>query len=134
MKTIAITALCVLVAGCATTDVQPLTQSSFKIATTAAPACGPSGARKVANKAASIEVIKRGHDRFIYANSAQDSFNSGGAYYGGIYGSYTSFQQGLVVQLVPRGDPRYHDALSARQMLGPEWQQIVAEGVSNTCT
>jgi hypothetical protein len=40
----------------------------FKVATQAAPACGRSGACKVANQAAAIEVIKRAGDKFIFVD------------------------------------------------------------------
>ena len=33
-----------------------------------------------------------------------------------------------------QGDPQFNDSLSARQQLGPKWQEIVATGVPNTCT
>lgn len=121
--------------GCASTDVQPLTATSFAISTTAAPACGSSGARKVANQAAAIEVIKRGGDRFVFVSQNAESQISGVNInpYAGLQ-VYRSNNQGLVVQMLSKGQPGYKNSLSARQILGPDWQSIVAQGVPMTCT
>lgn len=122
-------------AACATTDVQPLTATSFMVSTTAAPACGPSGARKVANQAAAIEVIKRGGDRFIFVSQNSDSRVTGATLnpYVGLQ-VQRSNDQGLVVQMIGKGQPGYNNSLSAKQILGPDWQALVAEGVPTTCT
>lgn len=123
------------VSACATTDIQPLTATSFKIATTAAPACGPSGARMVANQAAAIEVIKRGGDRFVFVSENTSSQLTGLSYsaYTGLQ-TYNSNSQGLVVQMLSKGQRGYSNGLSARQTLGANWQEVVAKGIPNTCT
>ena len=123
-----------LLAACATTDIQPLSATSFKVATEAAPACGRSGARKVANQAAAIEVIRRGGDKFIFIGEDTGSRVTGMTYnaYAG-FQTYNSNEQGLVVQMVAKGQSGYNDALSARQILGPDWQAIVADGIPATC-
>lgn len=128
-------ALAAMLAGCAQTDIQPLTRTSFKVATSAAPACGPSGARRVANQAAAIEVINRGGDRFVFVGD-----QSGSRMTGMTYNAYTGFEtynthdQAMVVQMVQKGDGNYNDALSAREILGPEWQQKVSDGIPDTCS
>lgn len=124
----------VLVSACAETDIQPLTRTSFKVATEAAPSCGRSGARELANKAAAIEVIRRGGDRFIYLDERTGSRVSGVSYnaYTG-FQTYNSNEQFLVVQMTPRGHPQHSNSLSARQLLGPDWEAIVQEGIPNTC-
>lgn len=124
-----------LLTACASTDIQPLSATSFKVATEAAPACGRSGARKVANQAAAIEVIQRGGDRFIFIGESTDSRTTGvsyNQYYG--FQTYNSNEQGLIVQMVSKGQPGFADSLSAKQLLGADWQAIVAKGVPNTCT
>ena len=126
---------CATLVACAQTDIQPLTATSFMVATEAAPACGRTGARKVANQAAAIEVIRRGGDKFIFVSQ-----NTGSRTTGASYNAYTGFQtynsneQGLVVQMVERGDKDYGNALSARQVLGENWEEKVSKGVPNTCT
>ena len=134
-KMFIVAAFGITLVGCASTDVQPLTATSFAISTTAAPACGASGARKVANQAAAIEVIKRGGDRFVFVSQNSGSQVSGVNLdpYAGLQ-IYRSNSQGLVVQMLSRGEPGYNNSLSAKTILGPEWESIVAQGVPATCT
>lgn len=135
IKSYALVTAGLLLSACATTDIQPLSATSFKVATEAAPACGRTGARKVANQAAAIEVIQRGGDKFVFLGENTDSRVTGMTYnqYAG-FQTYNSNEQGLVVKMLSKGEPGYNDALSARQLLGADWQTIVAEGIPNTCT
>lgn len=110
-------------AACATTEVQPLTKSSFKVATRAAPACGAAGARNVAFRTAAVEVIRRGHDLFVIKGDTT-----------GYDGWSGVNQQGMVVQLVDPRSRDARDALSARETLGADWQTAVQEGTPITCT
>lgn len=119
-----------LVTGCAETSVQPMSRDTFKVTTHAAPACGPTGARNLAFKAAAIEVVRKGADKFVIA---QDSTGSG--LQGDIFnGMYTNYNQGMVVRLIPEGSAEARNALSAREILGANWQEIVSKGVPNTCS
>lgn len=111
--------------GCASTDIQPMTKSSFKVATHAAPACGPHGARQVANQAAAIEVINRGGDKFIFASDQSSSRPVGGGHHAN--------DQDMIVQMVSPGDPRINEALSAREILGVRWKEKIAKGFPSTC-
>jgi hypothetical protein len=134
-KFLAVGLLASVLVGCAQTDIQPLTQTSFMVSTRAAPACGPTGARTVANKAAAIEVIQRGGDRFVFGDSRTGSQLTGLS-----YNAWTGVQaqnvhnQSLMVQMVDRNHPQYADSFSARELLGPEWQKAVTDGVPNTCS
>ncbi|MGO4917594.1 hypothetical protein [Pseudogemmobacter sp. W21_MBD1_M6] len=110
-------------AACATTSIQPLTQDSFKVATNAAPACGPQGARNVAFQTAAIEVIRKGGDLFIIAG---DSTNYDG--WSGVS------EQGMVVKMIDRKSGDASNALSAREILGANWQELVQKGAPTTCT
>lgn len=123
------------ISACAQTSVQPLSQNTFKIATTAAPACGAQGARQVAFKAAAIEVIKQGGDRFIILGDQAGSQVTGGTFnpYGG-YTVFSSNNQDMIVRILSQSDVEYSNGLSARTILGPDWQAIVSEGIGNTCT
>lgn len=115
-----LTALAVVVglalSACAATDVQPLSASSFKVVSRTAGACGRSGARKMANQIAAVEVIKRGGDKFVFVSDQAGRQ-----------------EQSLVVQMLRLGDAGYSDALSARSVLGSNWQEIVSKGIPNTC-
>lgn len=109
-------------AGCAQTTIQPMAKDTFKVATQAAPACGPNGARNVAFKSASIEVIRRGHDKFIIAGDAGNSdFWSG------------NHKQDMVVKIVPEGSREAANALSAREQLGSNWREALEKGAPTTC-
>ncbi|SCX87621.1 hypothetical protein [Paracoccus tibetensis] len=111
-----------LVTACAQTSIQPMSKDTFKVATQAAPACGPNGARNVAFKSASVEVIRRGHDKFVLAGDSHNSdFWSG------------NHKQDMVVRVVPEGSPEAKNALSAREQLGDNWQEVVAKGAPTTC-
>lgn len=128
-----------IVAACARTDVQPLSQNTFSVSTRAAPVCGASGARVVANQVAAIEVIKRGGDRFVFLSDQSGSSVTGVTYnpYLGPYGGFgvnRSNDQYLMVRMLKPGEAGFSEALSARQILGPEWQVIVAEGTPTSCT
>lgn len=119
--------------ACAETSVQPLTQTSFKIST-ATSDCGRQGARDIAFKAAAVEVIKRGGDRFIIVGDQSGSELAGGFFtgYGG-FQTYNNNLQDIVVQMIQKGDATYGNALSARQTLGADWSEIVAKGIPQTC-
>lgn len=120
---LAFIAIFALLAGCATTEIQPLTQTSFKVSTRAAPACGAAGARNVAFRTAAVEVIRRGHDLFIISGDST-----------GYDGWSGTNQQGMIVQLIKPRSANAKNALSARQTLGADWQNIVQEGSPITCT
>lgn len=123
--------------GCAFTDVQPITATSFRVSTEGAPVCAASATRNVAFQAGAIEVIKRGGDRFIVVGN-QSGQSSGGAIYnpyvgGGIVTPMSRTNEDVIIQMLSPGDPGYDNGLSARQVLGADWEAIVAGGTSNTC-
>jgi hypothetical protein len=116
-------------AACTQTNVQPMARDTFRVSTNAAPACGPTGARNVAFKAAAIEVIRKGGDSFIIERDSTDSGMQGDIF----TGMYTNYSQGMVVRMIPESSREASNALSAREVLGANWQTIVSEGVPNTC-
>ncbi len=96
--------------------------------------CGAKGTRQIAFREAAIEVIKRGADRFVVVGDQSRSAVTGGIFttYGG-FDTYGTNTQDMVIQIVQKGDARFHDSLSARQTLGPDWQEIVTKGPSDSC-
>lgn len=112
-----------VLSACAQTTVQQMSRDTFKVDTSAAPACGPSGARNVAFKAAAIEVIRKGGDKFILADDRTDMDGWSGTH-----------AQGMIVKMIPEGSREAGNALSARQTLGGNWQEIVQKGVPMTCS
>jgi len=105
--------------ACAYSSVQDMSRSTFQVSTTTAPICGKSGAAKVASKLAAIDVIKRGGDRFLLA--ASDNSKSFGGFAAGIPISRNT--RGIVVKMLEPTDPDYEDGLSAREVLGDNWEK-----------
>lgn len=119
----------------------------------AAPACGSAGAAKVAAKSAAIETIRAGYERYIIVGSqAQNnvsvsqmpgSFQTSGTYGGGSYNATSTYIPGptivsgshdraLSVVMFKPSDAGFESALDAKQQLGPEWPDLVKNGV-RTC-
>ena len=48
-------------------------------------------------------------------------------------GFHQNFSQGMVVKMIPEGSREAANALSARETLGADWQELVAKGTPNTC-
>lgn len=143
--------------ACAGAQVTRTSANTMIIDAAAAPACGSLGAAKVASKAAAIETIKAGFDRYIIMGGSSANNvsvtqgpgmvqTSGNMSYGRGYGTYNStstyypgapiysgsHDRSLTVIMFKNGDQGYNDALDARSTLGPEWADIVKSGVS-TC-
>lgn len=150
--------LTLALAGCASTSVTPVSKNQIIISTSAAPACGTSGAAKVASQMAAVETIRRGYQRFVilgaqrqnnvqavaappmystttgtftgYGNTVygntRTNYYGGGVYYVG------SNDADLAVLLLNPGDASYSQGIDAKRELGPEWQEMVENGI-NTC-
>lgn len=110
------------ITACATSSIQPMSQDTFKVATSAWSACKPEGARDVAFQTAAVEVLRRGADKFILVGDATSSdFWSG------------THDQSMIVRIIPDDSPEARNALSARDQLGAAWQEIYAKGTPETC-
>jgi len=155
VKALILTLLALALMGCARSSVMPLAQDTVQISSRAAPVCGRSGSKEVAFQRAAVETIRRGYDRFLilggesqtdirvvgymptnaqttgtatataHGNSATAYGSSTTTVTGGapIYGG--SHHQDLVVKMFRDGDPVGANALEARQVLGPGWQDAV---------
>lgn len=119
------------VTACTSASVENRTATSFEVVASAAPICGLSN-KEYADHAAAIEVIKRGGDKFVYADSKSVSNRVPSVSNGVItYNTYT--KRTGIVQMVDDNHPDYDHALSARKVLGANWQEIVKKGPSRTC-
>lgn len=116
--------------SCAETSVTAMSRDTFKVQTNAAPACGPTGARNLAYKAAAIEVIRKGGDLYIIGGDSSDTGMTGDIF----SGMYQNYAQGIVVRMIDNNSNEAKNALSARETLGANWQELVAKGVPQTCT
>jgi hypothetical protein len=157
MKSSISLAFCLLLGSCANSSAIRVSQDTAIIKTSAAPVCGSVGAAKVAQKQAAIETIKAGYDRYVIVGAASANnvyaTQSPGSYqtYGTVnsYGNYgtvnatTTYTPGptiyhgthdlsLGIKMFKDGQPGSSQALSAREMLGPKWEEIVKKGVM-TC-
>jgi hypothetical protein len=147
----AVAAAGIAVAGCASTNVTPVTQDAFLVSTSAAPACGRQGAQKVALQNAAAETLRRGYDKFIIVGAQSSSdvrivgvtptysvTNVYGQTYGStfsgvaqtntfggdpIYGG--SHGQDYAVRMFRYADPLAANAIDARGELGPDWKEKV---------
>jgi hypothetical protein len=148
----------IFISACAHTNVTPLSQNQFILSTSAAPACGKTGAGKVAVKMAAVETLRRGYPRFMVLGvnnknnvsvvQTQPTYsNTNGTYtvqgnqiignttttYGGggplITGSHDA---DLHVVMLKKGDKGFSNAIDSKVLLGENWQKNVANGIQ-TC-
>jgi len=149
--------------NCVRTGVMPLSANTIQISVSAAPACGAAGAQQIAAKDAAVATLQNGFDGFIIlSGEAQNNvhvvgftpvqsqtYSTATAYgssgmataYGSSSTTYSggqpiiggSHDQLIIVQMFHSGDPGAENALSARALLGPNWQQIVAKGFPRNC-
>lgn len=139
--------------ACARGEAVRTSANTMIIQTGAAPVCGGAGALKVSQQLAAIETIKAGYDRYIITSGqAQNnvtvsqmpgSYNTTATYGGGMYQGRTTYQPGptivagshdqvISVVMFREGEPGAQQAISAREILGPEWPEKVKSGV-RTC-
>jgi len=153
-----------VVSACARTSVMPLAGNTYQITVSAARFCGAAGAEKLASHDAALATLQSGFDSYmILDGQAQDNvgvvgytpviantYDTATAYgspgmataYGSSTTSYSggtpiiagTHDQEIVVRMFHSGDPDAENAIPARAMLGPDWQEAVAKGFPRTCT
>jgi hypothetical protein len=155
MRRIFVFAAALILGACARSSTIPLSADTFQLLTSAAPVCGTAGAQTVAVRRAAIETINRGFDKFVILNAAAANNvrvagytpvqpHTTGAVYGNTMTATTTYSggypivagthdQGLIVKMFKNDDPHGGNAISARGMLGPKWQEVVQEGAATTC-
>ena len=119
------------IAACTSAKIEDRTTTSFYVEAKSAPACGMSD-KEYMDRASAIEVIKRGGDRFVYLDSESVS-RSNVVPMGGYISYQTETKRIGTVQMLGSDQPAPAHALSARRILGPEWEAVVAEGLGPTC-
>lgn len=151
------------IGGCTRTAVMPVADNTFEITASAAPVCGAAGAQAVVSRDAAIATLKNGFDSYmILDGQSQDNvgvigytpviahtYGTATAYGSpGIataYGSSTTtysggvpliagtHDQAIIVRMFHASDPDAGNAIPARNVLGPNWKNIVAKGFPLTC-
>jgi hypothetical protein len=155
MRRLVAVAAALTLCACARSSTMPLSADTFQLITSAAPVCGQAGAQGVAVRRAAIETINRGFDKFVILDAAAANnvrvagytpvqAHTTGAVYGNTMVATTTYSggypivagshdQGLVVKMFRNADPSGANALSARGMLGPKWEEAVKESAATTC-
>lgn len=120
-----LTVLTLAITSCAQTQAIRMSGDTMMIQTSGAAACGVQGSMKVAEKMAAIETLRAGYERYqILTGGTQ---NSGSTFMNG------TNDVALNVKMFKKGEHGYKNAISAKEVLGPDWQKLVASGV-NTCS
>lgn len=155
-KAAIVLALMTLLSGCAETQAIRTSSDTLIIHTSAAPSCGVQGALSVAQKMAAIETIRAGYDAYvIFDSDAQNNVTTEtlpGSYHtngfataGNGYATYnatTTYQPGptiyngsneaaLHIKMFKKGQKNYTKAIPAREVLGSDWQELVANGIDS---
>lgn len=155
MRRLVLFLLPLIVTGCAQTDTMRVSANEIIVNTSAAPICGGAGAARVAQKMAAIETIRAGYDRYIILNASRSndvrviqtpgqyhtmgtisprgSFNATTTYSPGPTFVAGGHDQSIAVRMFKNGQTGAAGALSARDMLGPKWPELVKHGVA-TCS
>jgi hypothetical protein len=121
-------------AACASVSTIPLSKDTFQITSSAPGACGADGAQKVAFQQAAAETIRRGYDSFVVVTTDRQSQLESASIWGGSANYGHSYSQGLTVKMYRDGDPLGGQAISARETLGPKWQEAIKAESSYSCT
>lgn len=150
----AMLSVAVAVSACTSSNTVRTSADTAIVKTRAAPICGGAGAARVAQLQAAIETIRAGYDRYVIvdgasANNVQvgnapGTFRTTGVVHGNVYSGTTTYQPGIpiirgthdqafAIRIFRDSDPGAGQALSARQTLGPKWQEMVKAGRVNTC-
>jgi hypothetical protein len=120
--------------ACASVSTIPLSKDTFQITSNAVGACGPGGAQKVAFQQAAAETIRRGYDSFQIMGTDRQSQLETASIWAGATNYGHSYSQGLTVKMYHDGDPSGAQAISARETLGPKWQEAIKTESSYSCT
>ncbi|MFN9356908.1 MAG: hypothetical protein ACK6A4_08865 [Alphaproteobacteria bacterium] len=146
----AIFAAAVVLSACVRTSVMQVSQNQVVITAEAAPACGKGGSQQAAQEAAAIETIKRGYQRFIILEvgsennvrvvrtpptTATTTTGPGGTatttFTGGSTIATGTHDTSIRIVMLNPCDQGFYKVLDARQVLGPDWEKKVQEGVKS---
>lgn len=139
--------VCTALVACAHSSTMQLDANTVAVTVSAAPVCGITGAQRIAYEDAAIQTLRLGFDRFVIVGArGQDSLAGviNGPVTASTYGSTTTVSGGLstlvsrhrqqlIVRMFHDGDPMAGRAVSAKLVLGPNWQKKVQNGAPSTC-
>ncbi len=159
MRSASVLLAALLLSACASAETIRLSQNEILIKASVDPDCGSSEAAKMASRTAAVETLRAGFDRYVVigeqsSNNVQyvqqpgsyqttstvksngyggGTVNSTSTYVPGPTLAMGSYNQDLRIHMFRDGEPGSEYALSAREVLGPDWQKLVANGVSTVC-
>lgn len=122
--------LAIALAACSKTNVVPLSADSIRVAVDAIPACGSTGAQKLAVDTAAVATVRRGFDRFAIVSFSERSDASGVFTSPGFAGIARRHRSAIQVKLFRHGAAGSEQTIDARLHLGPDWAKKVKNGVS----
>ena len=139
--------LTVILTGCARTSTLPLAADRIEITVRVAPTCSRDDADRLALQEAAAETIRAGFESFIVIDTGGGDHISGHTPMTArktLYGSSatTTVSGGApivarrripTIRMFHAGESEGETALSARTVLGADWQTIVTKSVPNTC-
>ena len=79
---------------------------------------------------AGVETIRRGYDKYVLLDHGTGSVITGVNQYGQVS---RAGKGSVIVKMFKEGDPAGANALSARGLLGPSWQEIVNKKEKSSC-
>lgn len=142
-------------AACTSSSTVRTSADTAIVQTSAAPICQGAGAARAAQKQAAIETIKAGYDRYVIIDAASannvrvtqgpGSYHTTGVVNNGWFNGTTTYrpgptmvsghhEQAFAIKMLRETDPQAVYAISARETLGDNWEQLVKAGNIGTCT
>lgn len=151
MRAFGALAMALVLGACARGQAVRTSANTMIVQTSAAAVCGGQGALAASQRLAAIETIRAGYDRYIITGGeAQNNvrvsqmpgrYNTEGTYGRGSYQATTTYQpgptivsgshdQGLAIVMFHDGEQGAQQAIGAREVLGPDWEDKVKKGVN----
>ena len=120
-------ALVLLVSGCASVGVIPLSGNMARVLVEVSPLCSNPAvaAQELALHHASVATIDRGFDRFVVQSA------EAGSRTGNQYGSIA--RDSVTIRMFRTGEEGSEEALDARTILGANWEGVVRSGGRKSC-
>lgn len=129
VATSAVAIAALVLASCASTRATQMSADTIKIDANTAPVCAGQ-TNEIMMRRAGVETIRRGYDKYILLNHGTGSVVTGVNEYGQLSRAGTG---SVIVKMFKANDPAGAKALSARDLLGPDWQEIVNKKEKSSC-
>ena len=133
--------------GCARTSTAPAGEDTIEITVHVATICDERDAERIAQRHAAVETVRRGFDDYIVIGSiggdhvAEEAPATARTILSGDSGGMLLSEDApllahhrmLTVRMFRAGEGDSAATVSARAVLGDEWEAIAAQGAPNTC-